>query len=316
MTTSPSVLVTGANGCIGSWVLKLATDRGWQAFALDLAEAPTRPRLLLSEEALAGITWIRGDLTDTETVKGAVRDSGANAVIHLGALQVPFCKANPVLGAQVNVVGTANVMEAVREAGLKRFAYASSVAALGTADPDNPYLGTLYGAYKTCNEEMARLYWQDWQVPSIGIRPGVVYGVGRDQGMTSTPTKAILAAVLGRPYTIPFSGDAGFLYAGEVAGAFLKAVENDIEGAHVFDMNGERRSVDDMVRLIKADIPDADITVEGGALPFPPEISAEPLRQFLGDFGLTQPEDGVQLTIEGFRRLKDTGLIDVSQLDR
>ena len=316
MAAIPSVLVTGANGCIGSWVLKLASDRGWRIVALDLAEKPTRPRLLLDDDKLAAVTWLKTDITDTAAVRQAIVDTGVGAVIHLGALQVPFCKADPVAGAQVNVVGTANVLEAVRAAGIKRFSFASSIAALGGASADNPYLGTLYGAYKAANEEMARIYWQDWQVPSVVIRPGVVYGVGRDQGMTSAPTKAVLAAVAGRSFTIPFGGDAAFLYAGEVAGAFFKAVESDITGCHIFDLNGECRAVADFVRLVKQEIPGADVTIEGDELPFPPNVSDAPIQAFLGDYGQTKLEDGVRATVAGFRRLAGSDIVDMTQLDR
>ncbi len=316
MSETPSVLVTGANGCIGSWVLKRATDRDWRVIALDLAETPTRPRLLLDDDKLAAVEWLKCDITDTATVGRAIVDTGVGAVIHLGALQVPFCKADPVAGARVNVVGTANVMEAVRAAGIKRFSFASSIAALGGADEDNPYLGTLYGAYKAANEEMAAIYWQDWQVPSIVIRPGVVYGLGRDQGMTSAPTKAVLAAVAGRSYTIPFGGEAAFLYAGEVAGAFLKAVETDITGCHIFDLNGECRAVADFVRLVEQEVPDAELKVEGDELPFPPNISDAPIQAFLGDYGQTRLEDGVRQTVAGFRRLAGSDIVDMTQLDR
>ncbi|MHA1554418.1 MAG: NAD-dependent epimerase/dehydratase family protein [Alphaproteobacteria bacterium] len=315
MTSTPSVLVTGANGCIGSWVLKLATDGGWRAVALDLAPEPTRPRLLLDDDKLAGVEWLQADIADTEAVRRAIAETGVESVVHLGALQVPFCKADPVAGARVNVVGTANVMEAVRAAGIKRFSIASSIAALGGASDDNAYLGTLYGAYKAATEEMARVYWQDWQVPSVILRPGVVYGIGRDQGMTSAPTKAMLAAALGRSYTIPFGGNAAFLFAGEVAGAFLKAVENDAEGCHIFDLNGECRAVQDVVDLIKAELPDADVKVEGDELPFPPDITDAPLRAFLGDYGQTGLEDGVRQTIAGFQRLAGRDILNLAQLD-
>ncbi len=311
-----SVLVTGANGCIGSWVLKHALDRGWRAVVLDLADAPTRPRLLLDDDALATIDWRQGDVADTETVRHAVIDAGVEAVVHLGALQVPFCKADPVAGARVNVVGTANVMEAVREAGVKRFALASSIAALGSAAPGNPYLGTLYGAYKAANEEMARVYWQDWEVPSVVIRPGVVYGVGRDQGMTSAPTKAMLAATAGRAYTIPFGGRAAFLYAGDVADAFLTAVSQDREGAHIFDLNGDDHAVDEVVNLVRAAVPGAEVSSEGAELPFPPDVSDTPIRDFLGDFDHTPIADGVSETVDRFRTLLERGILDMTQLER
>ena len=78
---------------------------------------------------------------------------------------------------------------------------------------------TLYGAYKLCNENIAHVYHQDWGVPSIGFRPGIAYGVGRDQGMTSKTTVAILAAASNQSYIIPFSGPISALHVREVASA-------------------------------------------------------------------------------------------------
>ena len=126
------------------------------------------------------MTWIEGDIADAEAVDRAVAENGVGAILHLAALQVPFCRADPVAGARVNVVGTVAVFEAARRHGVRRLAYASSIAAHG-APAESPYASTLYGAYKACDEAIARTYWQDWTVPSIGLRPGIVYGVGRDQ---------------------------------------------------------------------------------------------------------------------------------------
>ena len=151
------VLVTGAGGCIGSWVLALLTRARVPVVAFDLSEDKQRPRLLMDEAALAKVAWITGDIAKTEDVSKAVQDNDANAIIHLAALQVPFCAADPVAGARVNVVGTVNVFEAARHNGLQRLAYASSVAAHGTPS-DSPFLTTLYGAYKLCDETIARVY--------------------------------------------------------------------------------------------------------------------------------------------------------------
>lgn len=116
-----------------------------------------------------------------------------------------------MLGALVNVAGTTVAFEAVRRhktqvAGL---VYASSAAVWGApsayspgpvAEGAAPKPTTLYGVYKLANEGTARIYWQDHGVASIGLRPNVVWGPGRDQGLTSPPSKALLAAALGRPY--------------------------------------------------------------------------------------------------------------------
>ncbi len=302
------VLVTGAGGCIGSWALKLLTDAGVPAVAFDLTEDKRRPNLLLSPEALDTVTWRTGDIGDTETVAAVVRDEGIRAIVHLAALQVPFCIADPVAGAKVNVVGTVNVMEAARHAGLKRVAYASSVGIHGMG-PEEHFLATLYGAYKLCDEMIAKVYLQDWKVPSVGIRPGVVYGVGRDQGMTSKTTVAILAAAAGKPYTVPFCGAVPYVHAGEAAAAFLKAVSKERDDAPVFDLNGIPSTVEAKLAIIEGLVPDAKVTCTGSPLPFPADLSDDPIRSYLGDYGTVSLEDGVKETLARFRALLADGKV-------
>jgi nucleoside-diphosphate-sugar epimerase len=302
------VLVTGAGGCIGSWVLAILSNAGVPAVAFDLSDSKRRPLLLLSEAALAGIPWRTGDIADTETVARVVAEHEVRAIIHLAALQVPFCKADPVAGARANVVGTVNVLEAARHHGLKRVAYASSIAAHSFL-PGTPWLATLYGAYKLCDEMIAHTYAADWGVPSIGLRPGVVYGVGRDQGLTSKTTVAILAAAAGRPYTVPFSGPVSALHAGEIASAFIKAVAKERAGAEVFDINGRTTSVEAWVGIVGRLAPEARLGVAGEALPFPAELSDERVRRHLGDYGPVPLEDGIEETYRDFRRLLAAGVL-------
>ena len=304
---SGPVLITGAGGCIGAWALSLLADAGVPVVAMDLSDDKRRPRLLMAESELEQVKWLTGDIADTAAVMNAVEQSGAKAVIHLAALQVPFCKADPVAGAAVNVVGTINIFEAARKLGIKRIAYASSIAAHGVFDPKT--LATLYGAYKFCNEQTARVYAQDWQIGSVGLRPGVVYGIGRDQGMTSKTTVAILAAAAGKPYTIPFRGPVSWLHAGEVAGAFIKAVSRDRAGAEVFDINGVPSTVEEAVEVIRRIAPGAQIAISGEALPFPMQLSDQPVRNYLGDYGAVEIEEGIRRTYEVFQSLLAKGLI-------
>ena len=302
------VLVTGAGGCIGSWTLALLTHAGVPTVAFDLSDDRRRPRLLIDEENLAKIPWITGDIAETEAVTAAVAQHDIRAIVHLAALQVPFCKADPVAGAKANVVGTVNVFEAARARDVKRLAYASSIAA-HSFFPGAPWLATLYGAYKLCDEMIAHTYAGDWDVPSVGIRPGVVYGVGRDQGLTSKTTVAILAAAAERPYTVPFSGAVSALHAGEVASAFIKAVSTEREGAHVFDLNGRATTVAEWLEIVRALAPWARLDVEGEPLPFPADLSDEPIRAYLGDYGPVPLEDGIEETFDAFRRLLAAGAL-------
>ena len=309
------VLITGAGGCIGSWAMALLARAGVPAVAFDLTEDKRRPRLLMPDAELARVRWLTGDIADTDSVLKAAQASGATAIVHLAALQVPFCKADPVAGAKVNVVGTVNVLEAARKLGIKRVTYASSIAAHGAMDFPGAHgaghgtLPTLYGAYKYCNEETAKVYSQDWGVHSVGLRPGVVYGVGRDQGLTSKTTVAILAAAAGRAYEVPFRGPVSWLHAGEVASAFLKAVSKPRERAVVFDINGVPSTVEASLEVLKRVAPGAKVTCSGQALPFPMDLADAPVHAYLGDYGSVPLDSGIRGTLEAFKALLAQGLL-------
>src|SRR5207247_8139125 len=105
-------LVTGILGCIGAWTARLLVDEGVPVVGSDLGTATHRLELVLAPEELEQVEVVRGDITDLAALERALDAHEITNVIHLAALQVPFCKADPVLGAQVNVVGTVNVFEA------------------------------------------------------------------------------------------------------------------------------------------------------------------------------------------------------------
>ena len=306
-------MVTGAGGCIGSWVLALLARAGVPACAVDLSEDKRRPLLLMSEEELKKVQWRTGDISDTAAVLQILEAVRPSAIIHLAALQVPFCKADPIAGAKVNVVGTVNIFEAARRLGIKRLAYASSIAAYGAMDEGHGAMHTLYGAYKYCDEQIAKVYSEDWGIHSVGIRPGVFYGVGRDQGLTSKTTFAILAAAAGKPYEVPFSGGVSWLYAGEVASAFVHAVSRERAGAPVFDMNGVYAPVEEGLRILKQLAPSAAVTSSGQPLAFPMHLPDEPLRSYLGDYGRIPLAEGIRETYEAFRSLIGRGMLSMPE---
>ena len=210
------------------------------------------------------------------------------------------------MGARVNVEGTINVLQTARELGLKRTVYASSVAALGMP-PGGDWKETLYGAYKAANEHSAYVYWADWQVPSVGIRPNVVYGIARDQGVSSKATVAIQAAAMGEAFEVPYAGKLSWLYAGEAAAAFIAAVSRDGDGAPVFDLNGSCLSVEDGLEMVRALAPDARVSCTGSPFPFPPDMDDGPLRAHVGDYPSVTVEEGVKATYEAFRSLMAEG---------
>ena len=221
-------LVTGAFGCVGAWTLKALLDLGEEPVGYDLSGDDARLRLVLADDERGRVTLVEGDVTDGGTLGRALDEHRITRVVHLAALQVPFCRAEPARGAHVNVYGTVVVFEAVK-ARLNRIlglAYASSTAVYNASDRSPaPESGgtepsTLYGVYKLANEGTARVYWQDDDVPSIGIRPYVVYGLGRDQGLTAGPSLAMAAAARGESYEIAYGGTAQYDFAPDVGRAF------------------------------------------------------------------------------------------------
>src|SRR6185503_4028694 len=117
--------VTGAQGCIGSWVVKTLVERGDLPVVFDRSENASRLTAIMDRLLIGRVRFLIGDITDSRVVGEALARSNARHVIHLAGLQVPSCKANPIAGAMVNVVGTLNVFEAARAQGIDRVVYAS-----------------------------------------------------------------------------------------------------------------------------------------------------------------------------------------------
>ena len=109
-------LVTGAYGAIGVWTIRSLLDREHEVVSFDVGEQAPRLALALAPEEAERITRVRGDIADLNAVEQALDEHGITHVIHLAALQVPFVRADPPLGARVDVLGTVNVFEAVRSA--------------------------------------------------------------------------------------------------------------------------------------------------------------------------------------------------------
>lgn len=318
--TGERFLVTGALGCIGAWTIRTLVREGAPVVAFDLGRDTRRLRSIMTEDELARVEVVAGDITELGSLENAVAGHSITNVIHLAALQVPFCKADPPLGARVNVVGTVNVFEAVKRQSraMAPVVYTSSIGMFGTEDADST-TGRLsvtatahplnhYGVYKLANEGNARVYWLDDDIPSVGLRPLTVYGVGRDQGMTSGPTKAIVAAVLGLPYLVPFGGPTLFQYAGDVATALIAASRSRLGGAHVFNLDGATADGRQLVDAIAAEVPEARdlIAFEPVSLPFPAEIDHDGIEA-LGPLPVTPFAEGVRASVEIYRDLARRG---------
>jgi nucleoside-diphosphate-sugar epimerase len=322
------VLITGGYGFIGAWIIRTLFARGDEVFVYDLKEDPRRLRLILPEEQVKKAVFVPGDVTDLDGLSAAIEKHGITHVVHLAGLQVPTCRADPILGAKVNVLGTLAVFEAIRRAGdrVKRLVYASSAAVYGPPDayppgpqPDDAPLlpSTHYGVFKCCNEGNARIYFQDFGLSSVGLRPWTVYGVGRDLGMTSEPTKAVKAVVLGRPYHISFGGWTDFQYVRDVAETFVHALDRPYRGAKSYNLRGQVVTLEQFRQALVRVLPEAEgrVTIGTTQIAINYDLSDDGLQRDLGPMPRTSLDDGIRETVAIFRQLAKDGRLDASDLD-
>jgi nucleoside-diphosphate-sugar epimerase len=322
------VLITGGYGFIGAWIIRNLLARGDRVWVFDLKEDPRRLSQILPDSEVRKVEFIQGDVTDLVALRAAIGKNSISHIIHLAGLQVPTCRADPMLGARVNVLGTLAVFEAVKAAGeqIKRLVYASSAAVFGGPDkyPAGPLSddvqlvpSTHYGVFKCCNEGNARIYFQDSGVSSVGLRPWTVYGVGRDLGMTSEPTKAIKAVLLGRPYHINFGGWSDFQYVDDVAKTFVFSLERPYSGAKSYNLRGAVITLADFHQALCAVLPEAGKLVTFGKtqIAIAYDLSDDGLQKDLGPMPKTALVDGIRDTVEIFTRLRDAGNLDTSDLE-
>ncbi|RQR85327.1 NAD(P)-dependent oxidoreductase [Burkholderia sp. Bp9012] len=294
------VLVTGGSGFLGAWIIRRLLVRGMECVSFDVR---TNPRLVeaLAPERAAAVQWRTGDIADAAATARAF--DGCDAVIHLAGILTTDCAADPVRGARVNLVGTLNVFEAARASGMQRVLYASSAGVFGPDDGAVPLPQTHYGAFKLACEGSARAYWHDHGIASVGFRPLVVYGAGRETGSSAGPSLACRAAARGERYTIPFTGTTGLVFADDVAAAYEAALLAEIDGAHAFTLAGEITPVNTLIERIAAIVPGAHLDAGGPPLPIATAFPDDPvLGRLLPGLPRTALDDGLRQTVAFYRR--------------
>ena len=297
-------LVTGALGCIGAWTCAALAEEGTYVVGFDLGES--RSRLGLATDA--EIPIVRGDITDRAALERALDEHGITHVVHLAALLLPMIKADPPHGTAVNVGGTVNVLDAAKSRGI-RVAWASSAAVYSQADdgggpvPNDAegHPATYYGVHKQACEALARIFWEEERVPSIGIRPWIVYGPGRDAGLTASPSLAMAAAARGEDYRIAFGGRIQLQFAPDAGRVFAAAARAAGEGARVFHLGGPAQTIQECAAAIEEAAPGVTVEWDDVRLPFPEEFDGAALEAAIGPISWTPLRDGVRTTVERLR---------------
>lgn len=292
------ILITGGGGFLGAWIARRLLAGGHTVRVLDRSTNDTLMRAIAGPPARA-VEWRSGDVSKADDTARAAED--CDSIAHLAALLTPACAADPVRGAEVNLIGTINAFEAAKQHGMRRIAYASSAGVFGPDDGITPRPTTHYGAFKLACEGCARAYAADHGMASVGFRPLVVYGPGREVGSSAGPTLACRSAVEGKPYTIPFTGRTDMIFVDDVAAAFEAALTRDYSGAHVFNLRGEIATIDRIMELIRGLVPGARLSAAGDPLPVAAEIEVHDTEAVLGPLPRTALADGLARTVAFYR---------------
>ncbi|MEZ6142382.1 MAG: NAD(P)-dependent oxidoreductase [Zavarzinella sp.] len=323
-----NVLITGGYGFIGAWIIKNLLAENARIWVFDLKEDPRRLQLIMPADQVGQVQFIAGDVTRLDQLQQAISSNQITHLIHLAGLQVPTCRANPILGATVNVVGTLNVLEAVRLAGeqIQGLVYASTAAVFGPperyphgvslADDVQLYPATHYGHFKVCNEGNAAVYFQDFGVRSVGLRPWTVYGVGRDLGMTSEPTKAIKSVAIGQPYHISYGGIQDLQFVDDVAKAFVLSLKKSFPGAKSYNLRGDVVDIQTFHKALCSVDASAEKLVTYGdkQLTIAYDLDDTAWQRDIGPLPKTSLESGIAQTLQAFRQLHQQGRLDTSDL--
>ena len=285
--------MTGALGCIGAWTLKQLAEEGAAAVGFDLGSDSSRVTSITD----AAIEVVQGDVTDRAAIERLLDEREVTHVVHLAALLLPMIKRDPPHGTAVNVLGTTHLLDAAKTRGIQ-VAYASSVAAFSASDPSPVQAGadghptSFYGVHKQACEGLARVFWSEEGVPSVGLRPYVVYGPGRDAGLTAAPSLAMAAAARGEPFHIPFGGRLQLQFAPDAARAFVTAARGATEGARVFNLGPSAVSMGECVAAIQRAAPGAQVTFDDVAAPLPRGVRVSLAGPRAGTVALGPPRRG------------------------
>ena len=180
MREGRNVLVTGAAGFIGSHTVEVLLRDGYQVTGLDSLVNGSLENLTRAASSQS-FAFIRGDITDTDCLRKALRNT--DAVIHLAAFTShKESIENPVKFHEVNVTGTLTVLRAASELGVKRLVYASSGAVYGRAnkppyDEDMPlHPESPYAASKVAGEAYCKAYHSAYKLDTVILRYMNVFG--------------------------------------------------------------------------------------------------------------------------------------------
>jgi UDP-glucose 4-epimerase len=293
-------LVTGGAGFIGSNIVAELVNRKERIRVLDNFSSGRRENLL---PLLDRIELIEGDLTDLETVRGAVE--GTDFVLHQGALpSIPRSIEHPIGSNNTNVSGTLNLLIAAKDAGVRRVVYASSSSVYGDSstlpkvETQNPSPLSPYAVSKLAGEHYCRVFYRIFGLETVILRYFNVFGTNQDPNSAySAVIPKFVSRMLEKKSPVIF-GDGlqsrDFTFVSNVVKAnLMAAVSDSAVGETINVASGRAYSLLEMLAKINSvlgyetkpvfDVPKvgeikhslADITKAGKLLGYSPDVDFE-----------------------------------------
>lgn len=307
-----SILVTGGAGLIGSTTIDLLL-REYSPERIVILDNLVRGSRTNIERALKDgrVTLLRGDIRDVDAVRQA--SEGIDAVIHLAALRITACAADPREAMQVMCDGSFNVVDAARAANVKKVVAASSASIYGLADSfptredHHPYNNrTWYGASKVMLEGLLRSYRTMYGLPYVALRYFNVYGPRMDihGKYTEVLIRWMERIASGVPPLILGDGaqTMDFVYIDDVARSTVLALAGDADDEAFNVASGTETSLNELAAML--------LKVMGSELKpeYGPERSVNPVPRRLADTTKARRELGFEARVgleEGLARLVD-----------
>ncbi|MFH0914369.1 MAG: NAD(P)-dependent oxidoreductase [Chloroflexota bacterium] len=273
-----NILVTGGLGVNGAWVTRQLREQGHKPVVYE-----NRWDTSLLPDLVGKVEIVLGDILDLATVIRTIKEHKVQCICHLAALMPDQAEANPLMGFQVNALGTVNILEAARIMGVERVVYTSSKGAYSPfageygypaykpVDEDYPKYPThsVYGAGKVASELMAHRYHQKYGLDIIILRFVGIYAPGKKarHGLIAIHSKMIENAMLGRPTRIPRGGDEkdDVMYVKDVANSIVLACLVKDHKSLAFNIGtGRLYKLADFVEAIQKIYPEAVFEIGPG----------------------------------------------------
>lgn len=297
------VLVTGATGFLGKYVVRQLADAGVPVVATDVRIPPD-----VEQHDL--VTYVQCDVRDLRRVLRMCSDHNVGRVIHLASLLAPASQADPYTCTEVNVLGTQNIFEAAVQLGFSNVTWASSQAVFGHVT--DPSVSTLteqtphhpdnaYGWAKSYCEGISIQYRSRYGIDLVGLRIAMVYGAGKERGEGKFTEHLFDRPAMGLDSVVPFGDDTFcWQYVGDVAAAFIKASERDEHATEaIYNIPGQRATIAEIAALVAAHAPGVTIELASGVLGFPYNFSDELYTTLVkGDYAMTPLSQGVEITLK------------------